>query len=121
MVRLTAVIGGLLVLTGVIGFVVTGAASVTALIPAFVGLLLLLAAFIGSRSEGARRHAMHAALLISLLGALGSLMNVVKLGEVFAGTAERPAAIIASTVLLVLTVVHLVLGIRSFVAARRSR
>jgi len=120
-VRLTAVIGGLLVLTGVIGFVVTGAASVTALIPAFVGLLLLLAALIGSRSEGVRRHAMHAALLISLLGALGSLMNVVKLGEVFAGTAERPAAIIASTVLLVLTVVHLVLGIRSFVAARRSR
>lgn len=123
MLALTTWTGGLLVATGVIAYIVavaTDAASVTALIPAFVGILLLIAAWIGSRSEGARKHAMHAGLAIGLLGALGSLMNVVKLPALFDGTAERPAAVVVSTIMFVLLVAYLIAGIRSFVAARRA-
>ncbi len=121
MVALTTWIGALLVATGVIAYVATGAVSLTALIPAVVGVLLLIAALIGRRSERARKHAMHTGLAVALLGALGALMNVVKLCDLFAGTAERPGAIIASTVMFVLLVFYLVAGVRSFVAARAAR
>jgi hypothetical protein len=121
MLTLTTWTGALLVATGVIAYIATAAVSFTALIPAAVGILLLIAALIGRRSETARKHAMHVALAIALLGALGSLMNVVKLGDLFAGTAERPGAIIASTVMFVLLVAYLAAGVRSFVQARAAR
>ncbi|GAA3712039.1 hypothetical protein GCM10022204_33620 [Microlunatus aurantiacus] len=120
MPRLTTITGALLVLTGVVAFIVTSASSVTALIPAFVGGLLLICAALAGR-EALRRHAIHAALVVALLGALGSLMNVAKIGQLFAGTAERPAAIIVSVILFVVCVVYVAIGVRSFIAARRTR
>ncbi|MEZ0341995.1 hypothetical protein ACAG25_18665 [Mycobacterium sp. pV006] len=121
MLSLTIWTGGLLVATGVIAYIVSGAASITALIPAFVGVLLLIAALIGRRSDRTRQHAMHAALAIALLAALGALRNVFGLGDVFAGTAERPAAVITSTIMFVLLLVYLALGVRSFIQARAAR
>jgi hypothetical protein len=121
MLRLTFVIGGILTVLGVVAYVATGAVSVTALIPTFIGVLLLVCGAIASRGENARKHAIHAALVVALLGALGSLMQVVKLGDVFAGTAERPAAVIVSTIMFVLLVIYIVMGVRSFIAARRAR
>jgi uncharacterized membrane protein YeaQ/YmgE (transglycosylase-associated protein family) len=82
--------------------------------------LLLVAGWL-ARDERMRRHAIHGALAVALLGVLGSVMNTLKLGEVFDGTAERPGAIIASAVMCVLLVAYLVVGVRSFVAARRTR
>ncbi len=120
MLNLTTWIGGILTATGIIAYVVSGAASVTALIPSVVGLLLLAAAFIGWRSDKARKHAMHAALAVALLGMLGSLMNVAQIGALFAGTAERPTAVVVSTIMFVLLLVHLVAGVRSFVRARAA-
>jgi hypothetical protein len=119
MTRLTVVIGSVLVVLGVVGYAATAAASVTALIPSLVGVLMLLCAA-AARKPGWHRHGIHAALVVALLGALGTLMNVVRIGEVFAGTAERPAAVIESTVMFVLLVGYLVMGVRSFVAARRT-
>lgn len=120
MPRLTTITGALLVLAGVVAYIVTSASSVTALIPAFVGGLLLICAALASR-EPLRRHAIHAALVVALLGALGSLMNVAKIGQLIAGTAERPAAIVVSLILFVVCAVYVALGVRSFVAARRAR
>jgi hypothetical protein len=120
MTRLTTITGALLVLIGVVAYIVTSASSVTALIPAFVGGLLLVCAALAGR-EALRRHAIHAALVVALLGALGSLMNVAKIGQLFAGTAERPAAIIVSVLLFVICAVYVALGVRSFVAARKVR
>lgn len=120
MTKMTLGFGAILVLLGVGAYVGSGAASVTALIPAFVGLLLLVCAAIGRRPRW-HPHAMHAALAIALLGALGSLTQVAKLGEVVAGTAQRPSAVIVSTVMFLLLVAFVVLGVRSFVVARRNR
>ena len=119
MTGLTLAIGGILTALGIIAYVVTGAASVTALIPTFVGLLLLVCAAL-ARRPALRRHSIHAALVIAVLGAVGSLMNVVKIGDVFAGTAQRPSAIVVSTIMFVLLVFYIVMGVRSFIAARRS-
>lgn len=120
MLRLTFVIGAILTVLGVVAYIATGAASITALIPSFVGILLLVCGAIGFRGGNARKHAVHAALVVALVGALGSLMQVVQLGEVFVGTAERPVAVIVSTVMFLLLVAYVVLGVRSFVAVRRA-
>ncbi len=117
MTRLTVVIGSVLVVLGVIAYAVTAAASVTALIPSLVGVLLLLCAA-AARNPAWHRTGIIAALVVALLGALGSLMNVARIGELFAGTAERPVAVIESTLMFVLLVGYLVMGIRSFVAGR---
>jgi hypothetical protein len=120
MTRLTVVIGAVLVVLGVVAYVATAAASVTALIPSFVGVLMLVGAALARRPAW-HRHGIHAALAVAVLGALGSLMNVVRIGEVFAGTAERPAAVVVSTVMFLLLVAYIAMGVRSFVAARRAR
>ena len=120
MTRLTFTIGGILTVLGIVAYVVTGAASVTALIPAFVGVLMLVCAAL-ARRPALHRHSIHGALIIALLGAAGSLMNVAKLGDLFAGTAERPSAIVVSTIMFVLLVFYIAMGVRSFIAARRSQ
>ncbi|MGH3356915.1 MAG: hypothetical protein ACRDOJ_13540, partial [Nocardioidaceae bacterium] len=119
MLKLTHTIGGILAVLGVVAYVATGAVSITALIPTFVGVLLLVCAVVAGRPSR-HRHAMHAALVVALLGAAGSLMNVVKLGDLLAGTAERPAAVVESTIMFVLLVFFIVMGVRSFIAARRT-
>lgn len=117
MVSLTLVISVALIATGVVAYIATGFASVTALIPAFVGVLLLVCALI-ARSEKARTPALIVALVLALLGAGGSVMNVMDLGALFAGEADNPGAVIASTIMLVLLVVLLIAGIRWLVSSR---
>jgi hypothetical protein len=114
----TIVIGSFLTVAGVIAYAVTDAASLTALIPSVVGILMLMLGLL-ARADNLRRHAIHAALVVALLGALGSAMNVIRIGEVFAGTAERPVAIIVSTIMFVTLVVYVILGVMSFIRARR--
>ena len=55
--------------------------------PSLVGLLLF-----GCLAVARARHAlgMHLALAVALLGALGALPNVARIGQLFDGTAERP-------------------------------
>lgn len=120
MTKLTFAAGAVATVTGVVAFIATGAQSATALIPSVLGVLLLVAGAV-SLSAKAHRHAIHAALVFALLGVAGTLMNVVRLGELFAGTAERPAAVIASTVTFLVLVVYLAFGVTSFVKARRLR
>ncbi len=117
---LTILIGAALVVTGAVAYFVSDSSSLTALIPAAVGLLLVIAGLI-ARTPKLRKHAIHGALAVALLGAIGSLMNVAKLGDLIAGTAERPGAIISSTIMLVLLVALITAGVRSFIAARRGR
>ena len=119
MTTITLAVGAVLTLLGIAGYALTGAASLTALIPSLVGVLILACGAL-ARQEKLRRHAIHAALAVALLGALGSLMNVVKIGQVFAGTAARPSAIVVSTIMFVVLVAYIGLAVRSFVAARRG-
>lgn len=121
MPQTTLIFGALLCIVGLGFFLGTGAASVTALIPAFLGLpLCLLGAF--ARREGWRRHAMHGAAMIGLLGFLGSARGLLQLPALLtAGTVARPAAVAAQSITAALCLVFLVLCVRSFVEARRQR
>ena len=85
-----------------------------------IGVLLGIAGAVALKPP-AQKHAIHGALVIALLGVAGSLANVVKFGQLIDGTAERPAAVLVSTIMFLVLLVYLAFGVRSFVAARRSR
>jgi uncharacterized membrane protein len=113
--------GAILVLIGVVGYLASGRASPTALIPAVIGAVLVLCGVL-ARKESMRKHAIHAALVVALLALLGTAGGVVKLIRWGLGTApERPMAVAAQAVTAALCVGFIVLGIRSFRAARKAR
>jgi hypothetical protein len=117
MLSVTRVVGFLLVLLGVVGYVGTGMASFTALIPALVGALFLILAMV-ARSPQARRHVMHAAVALALLLVLGVVPRIV--GAVNAGEAARPA-VLAQMAMAAILLVYVLLGVKSFIDARRAR
>ena len=117
---ITIALGVALIIVGLGGYFLTGAVSLTALIPAAFGLVIALAGVI-ARDERKRKHAMHAAVVVALLGFLGSIRGLLQIGDVFDGTAARPAAIVAQTIMAVLTLGYIVIAVRSFVQARVNR
>lgn len=106
------------IILGLAGYFLSGAVSLTALIPAAFGPVIALAGAL-ARDESKRKHAMHAA--VALLGFLGSIRGVRQIGDLFAGTAARPAAVVSQTIMAVLTLGYIVMAVRSFVQARRRR
>lgn len=113
----TRIVGLLLIVLGVASYTVTGRTSITALIPAFFGAALVICALI-ARKESARKHAMHAAVAIGLIGGLAALGRAIP--AAMAGDASRPA-VISQLAMGVLMLVYVALGVQSFIAARRAR
>lgn len=117
MPAVTRTVGFLLVVLGVVGYVGTGAASVTALIPAMVGALFLILALV-ARNPGARKHVMHAAVAIALLAVLGGVPRIIT--AINAGQGQRPA-VLAQIAMALILIVYIALGVKSFIDARRAR
>jgi hypothetical protein len=117
MIAMTRVVGFLLVLLGVVGYVATGGASITALIPAMVGALFLILAMV-ARSPEARKHVMHAAVAIALLAVLGGVPRIIT--AVNAGDLRRPA-VLAQIAMATILAVYVLFGVKSFIDARRAR
>ncbi|SDI77984.1 hypothetical protein SAMN04488693_1237 [Arthrobacter subterraneus] len=118
MARITIGLGVVLIALGVTAYIIAAFASWTALIPAVLGGVILISGFIGLKNQ---KIGIHIALVVAVLGVLGTTMNVLQLGALFAGEADRPAAVITSTITFVLLIIYVVLGIRSFIAARRRK
>jgi len=112
----TRTFGLILIVLGLASYFLTGGVSVTALIPAFFGAVFVVLAIV-ARSESARKHAMHAAVALGLLGFLGTLRVVPALAR---GEFNRPA-VLAQLIMMVMMAVYVALGVKSFKAARRAR
>jgi uncharacterized membrane protein len=110
----TRLVGLILAALGIVSYVGTGRTSVTALIPAFFGVVLLALAWVG-RNEAARKHAMHAALLVALVGIVGTASRLIGATDF-----TRPATL-AQLVTVLLLAWYLGQGIKSFRDARRAR
>ena len=116
----TMALGSLLFVIGVGFYFGTGASSVTALIPAFLGIPIEIAGFLALR-QGWRKQAMHAAVLLALLGLLGSARGLFSLPALLSGAeVARPAAIVAQSITALLCLVFVGLAVGSFIEARRS-
>lgn len=118
MARITIGLGVVLIALGVTAYIIAAFASWTALIPAVLGGVILISGLIGLKNQ---KIGIHIALVVAVLGVLGTTMNVLQLGALFAGEADRPAAVITSTITFVLLIIYVVLGIRSFIAARHRK
>jgi preprotein translocase subunit Sss1 len=115
MASTTIVFGILLTLLGLVGYAMTRT-SMTALIPSLFGLLLLILGLL-ARSESIRKHAMHAAAAVALIGGVGALIPLLR-----TPSGVRPAmAVFSQVAMVVLTAVFVALCVRSFIAARRAR
>jgi hypothetical protein len=126
----TIIVGLLLCALGVTSY--TGAVeyfgrpyvSVTALIPAFVGVILVVCGVL-ALDERRLKHAMHAAAAVGLLGLLGALARAVpKLPAVLSGgtgALEHPEAFRSQVAMGVVCAVFVALCVNSFIQARRRR
>ncbi len=112
----TAIISGfVLILWSTVSYFISESKSFTAFIPAGFGLLLAIFGLIAVK-EAARKHAMHVAALVGLLGLLGGFG--MGLRKVFS---EPGLAAYSQIFLGVVCLIFLIVCIRSFIAARRAR
>jgi hypothetical protein len=118
----TILFGWLLILLGAVGYLATGRSSITALIPAFLGVVLAVLGRVAWARPGARKTAMHIAVLFAVLGVVGAARGVPGMIRMLSGTeVARPAAVISQTIMALICLTFVALGVRSFVKARLDR
>lgn len=117
----TSIISGvLLILIGIIGYVfsiIDGNTSLTALIPAAFGLLLAILGFIAKSNEALRKHLMHAAVVVALLGFLipaGRILS--KISDI-----KVSLAVLSQAAMALICLAFVVLSVKSFIDARKLR
>ena len=116
MPNLTFFVCALLVVLGGYGYTQSATRSPMALIPAVLGVLFVVLAFLAGR-DNLRKHAMHGAAALALIGVIAGL-GPVGMG----GTRRFPPLMVYSTVAMsVLCAIFLLFAVRSFIAARRAR
>ena len=116
----TIVYGALLIVLGVVGYFMSGMVSVTALIPAFLGIIILVSGVLAQK-ESRRKLFMHIALVFGLLGLLGTASALPSLFTMLGGEeVTRPGAVIGKSVTAILSLVFLIIGVKSFIDARRK-
>ncbi len=112
-----------LILTGVVGYQVTGQQSPTALIPAAIGLLMLVCGVVSFKGN-LRKHAMHGAAVIGLLGVVGTASAFADLGTILEGKIDslaRPAASVSRLITAMICIHFVLICLWSFIEARMAR
>ena len=122
MPKVTIAFGFILIFLATGFYVGTGSTSITAFIPAFFGLPMVITGVLAHRKR-LLKHAMHFAAIIGLLGFLGGAgMGLPKLFKIIGGgEVARPAAVYEQVIMGLLCGVFVVLCICSFISARRAR
>jgi uncharacterized membrane protein len=120
MPTISIICGILLIAIGTAGYihgVSNDKASITALIPAFIGVVIGLLGVLAGMKEGFRKHLMHAAIVVALLGFIATAGRLVsKISELTAS-----AAVLSQASTAIVCLAFVILAIKSFAAARRER
>lgn len=109
----TDFLGILLILLGIISYFATGMVSVTALIPAFFGIVFVILAWLANKKESWSQHIMHGSVLLAIIGIIGSIGG---LFDLIGGIVSASA--IAKSIMALLLIIYLVMAIKSFIDAR---
>jgi len=117
----TSIVSGvLLIFIGIAGYVfsiVDGNTSLTALIPAAFGLLLVIFGALAKSNERLRKHLMHAAVLVGLLGFIIPAWRLVSQ----ASNLTVSLAVLSQAAMALICLFFVILSVQSFVNARRER
>jgi hypothetical protein len=111
------IVGVLLILIGAVGYVygmMTDHASPTALIPAAFGLVIAVLGAVAAAKESLKKHLMHAAVAIALIGFIfpaGRLVS--KYSEL-----TMSAAVLSQAATALVCLFFVILAVRSFAKAR---
>ncbi len=109
--------GRILIIIGVAGYVISminQQTSITAMIPAAFGIVLLILGYFARMKEGMRKHLMHVAVVIALLGFLavaGRLISKI-------GSFEFTAGPLAQLLTAIVFLAYIIIAVRSFISAR---
>ena len=121
MVWMALAYGAILMVLGVGGYFGSGRASLTALIPCAFGLPVLVLAWLARLRPKLASKLILAVLIITLLGLLGPASALPQLGTLLSGgDVVRPPAVIAKSVMAILSLVLLGVGIGYFAKAGRK-
>jgi hypothetical protein len=123
MAKITVLVGILLIILGGASYILTGHQFPTSLIPVAFGILLATFGRMAETPVPRRRMLfMHIAVTIGLLGFLATAPALVQVVELFKGKLfPYPAAVEEKAAMSALLLIYVVLCVRSFIAARRSR
>jgi len=122
--KVTVVFAILLIVLGLVGYFGTGAQHATALIPTWYGAALGMFGLLAmSPDEGRRKLFMHVNVTLGLLGFIAVGVESIR-GYLHAKNAGMQPDMIALASKLTMTgllLIYVILCVRSFIAARRSR
>ena len=116
--KITIAVGALLIVLGLIGYLGTSMVSWTALIPAFFGLPLVILGILALQ-EAMRKHTMHAAVVVGLVGFLGGAFSFLR--PLLSGSEMKPMAATMQALMALTCAAFVGLGVKSFIDARRAR
>lgn len=119
MAKITLIFAGLLIALGLAGYLGTGSAHPTALIPMWIGIALgILGLLAISPNEVRRKLFMHVNVTIGLLGFLGAAGEIAR--TLISSKPLNPIAFSSKSALAVLLLIYVLLCVRSFIAVRRA-
>ena len=127
MAKVTLVFAALLIALGLVGYLGSGSQFPTALIPLWWGVALAIFGFLAiSPSEGRRKLFMHVNVTIGLLGFIGALVEAIRgYGKPAPGGINTSGFLITAEqskiTMAVLMLIYVILCVRSFINARRTR
>ncbi len=120
MAKLSIIYGVIFILMGLISYFGISSESITALIPAFFGIPMLILGWLGL-NEKYRKHTMHGAAVLMLLGFFGTVGGLIKFLKMLGGAeTARPAAVTVQAVMAMLCLVFLILAVKSFIDVRKN-
>jgi hypothetical protein len=121
MAKLSITYGIIFILMGLISYFEISSESITALIPAFFGVPMLILGWLGM-NEKFLKHAMHGAAVLMLLGFFGTISGLIKFFKMLGGIQpERPAAVTIQAIIALMSLVFLILAGKSFIDARKNK
>jgi hypothetical protein len=124
MVRHTFSAAVLLILTGAVGYFASQTGSLTALIPVGFGAALLLTALIALKGPAFRKHAMHVAVVIGLIGFAGAMSRLPKSYDAWqscVGEGRCPLAFLCQASMAAICFIFVLAAILSFIRARLDK
>ena len=114
--KISMIAGGILTAWGIVAYIISDMASITSMIPTFMGAPILLMGVLTERMPEKRKLFMHISSAFGLLSALGGL----RLPMILMDDGSSNLLIASHAILLIVGGVYTTICVKSFIAARKS-